>query len=173
MAILLNIGQPNNSIVTVGPGHIPNTTYDRSGPAPDASGLNKKLHNRFEYEGVDFTLFSSLLRGSTTSSEDMINNHAKGVRLTLDVTTIVGGNTLDVKLQGKDPTTGKYTDIAGATFSQKTGTGTDELVVYPGIAETANESVSDVIPSIWKAVATHAGTGVAEITYSLGGCYIK
>lgn len=113
--------------------------------------------------------FSSAARTATVNSLDLVNRAAKGIRLHLNITAIAGTPTLDIKLQAK--INGIYIDIAGAVFAQKTGTGTDELVVYPGIAETANESVSDVLPRNWRAVATIAG-GTPSITFSLSGQYI-
>ena len=121
---------------------------------------------------TEATVFTSAARTTTTNSADLTNYSARGVRLTLDITAASGVvPTLDVKIQAKDTLSGAYVDIAGAVFTQKTATGTDELVIYPGIAETANESVSDIIPRAWRAVATIAGT-TPSFTFSLGAAYV-
>jgi hypothetical protein len=118
-----------------------------------------------------FTVFSSGAITATTNSNDQQNLGAKGIRLTLDITAATGTTpTLDVKLQSKDFVSGKYVDITGAAFAQKTGTGTDDLVIYPGITSTANRRVSDVLPRDWRIVATVGGT-TPSFTFSLGGCY--
>lgn len=120
---------------------------------------------------VEATVFSSAARTATANSTDQVNYDAHGIKMHLDITASSGTTpTLDIKLQAL--INGVYIDIAGAVFTQKTGTGTDELTVYPGIAETANESVSDVIPRTWRAVATIAGSS-PSFTFSLGVSYIK
>lgn len=119
----------------------------------------------------EFTVFPSAARTTTASSDDQTNRHSRGVRLHLNITAASGTTpTLDIKLQAKIGDI--YIDIAGAVFTQKTGTGTDELVVYPGVAETANESVSDIIPMTWKALATIGGT-TPSFTFSLTGSYVN
>ena len=128
-----------------------------------------------ERGNTEATVFASAARTATANSADQTNYNARGVRLTLDVTAVTGaGATLDVKLQAKDTLSGAYVDIAGAAFTQKTLAGgpvTDELIVYPGVAETANETVSDIIPRVWRAVATIAGT-TPSWTFSLGAAYV-
>lgn len=118
-----------------------------------------------------FTVFSSGTITATTNSNDQQNLGRRGLRLVLDVTAISGTSpTLDVKLQAKDFASGKYIDITGAAFAQKTATGTDDLVIYPGITSTANRRVSDVLPREWRIVATVGGT-TPSVTFSLAGCY--
>ena len=123
-------------------------------------------------ENFEFTVFASAARTATANSGDLENRTARGVRLWLNITAASGTTpTLDIKLQWKDPLSGLYFDIPGANFPQKTGTGTDDLTVYPGIAETATEAISDVIPRGWRAVATIGGT-TPSFTFSLAGSYI-
>lgn len=115
--------------------------------------------------------FPSAARTATTNGVDQVNYHGRGIRLHLDITAASGTTpTLDVTIQAL--VNGIYIAIAGAAFTQKTTTGTDELVIYPGIAETANESVSDIIPFRWRAVATIGGT-TPSFTFSLGYSYVK
>ena len=97
----------------------------------------------------------------------------RGVQITLDITAFGGTNpTLDVKLQRLDPASGKWVDLPGAAFAQKTGTATADLTVYPGIAETANVSVSDVITEDMNVVWTIGGTASPNFTFSLGANFI-
>jgi hypothetical protein len=129
-------------------------------------------------ENTEITVLASAARaeaGSPFSSSDQINRQARGVTLYLDITASAGTTeVLDIKVQGKGPISGKYFDIPGAAFAQKTGTGTDVLTIYPGIAETANVSVSDVLPLTWKVLAT-VGSGSADgtFTFSIGASYQK
>ena len=121
------------------------------------------------------TVFASAARtATTTNSSDQDNDpQQKGVRLFLDITAASGTSpTLDIKLQVKDPLSAKYEDMAGAAFAQKTGTGQDILTIYPGMAETADESVSDILGSTWRVVATIGGTDTPTFTYSLSGDYL-
>lgn len=128
--------------------------------------------------GKDFTINKEnktvLVLSGTTEAADVAGTevenagYAGGVFF-LDVTNTGTGqaDTLDVKLKRKDPYSGNYVDLPGGAFSQVTSTGTSNLAVYPGVAETANESVSDVLGSSFKATANVAGTAPA-FTFTLG-----
>lgn len=119
------------------------------------------------------TVLSLAARTSTTNSADLTNLFARGVRLHLDIDAASGTTpTLDIKVQAKDSLSGNYFDIPGAAFTQKTAAGTDDLTVYPGVAETANETVSDVIPRTWRVVATIGGT-TPSFTFSVGASYVR
>lgn len=125
-----------------------------------------------EIKNDALTVFTSAARTTTTNGSDLTNVGARGVMLVLDVTAASGTTpTLDVKLQYKDPVSGKYVDIPGAAFAQKTGTGTDSLLVYPGVAETANREVSTHLGKSWRAVATIGGT-TPSFTFTLAGSYL-
>lgn len=107
------------------------------------------------------TAFPSAERSATANSGDLNNFGYRGVTLTLKATGKAGTNpTLDVKVQGKDAITGEYYDLHGAAFAQVTADQTAPvyLTVYPGVAETANQTVSDVLPKTWRVVATYGGT---------------
>ncbi len=123
----------------------------------------------------DLKIFASQVfaEGVTNSGDITNSNGFLGVRLYLDYTAESGTNpVLDLKIQTKDPLSGKYFDMAGAAFSQASAVSTDELTVYPGIAETNNETVSDVLPLTWRVVATVGGTDTPTVTASVGGAYI-
>lgn len=120
----------------------------------------------------EFTLFASAARTASANSTDLENRAAKGIHIVLDVTAASGTTpTLDVKIQRKCPLSDKYVDVPGAAFSQKTATGTDDLVIYPGITAAANRAVSNVISSRFRAVATIAGT-TPSFTFTLAGSFV-
>lgn len=121
----------------------------------------------------EVTVFGSAARTVTTNSQDQENSACRGVRLYLDVTAASGAApTLDVKIQTRDHISGTYIDLPGAVFTQKTAASFDDLTIYPGIAETANETVSDVLSGTWRAVATIGGT-TPSFTFSLSAAYIR
>src|SRR3990167_2859387 len=101
------------------------------------------------YNGV---IFASAERNQTDDptgdgagiyvSADMHNVSARGLDLFVDTTSSTAG-TLTVKVQRKDPASGTYFDIAGATTVSINDPADVNLTIYPGIAETANISVSD------------------------------
>ena len=116
--------------------------------------------------------FVSAARTATANSDAQKNDVGRGVVLFLEITAASGTSpTLDVKLQMRDPVANQWTDIPGAAFAQKTGTGRDSLMLYPGIAETANREISVFVPADWRAVATLGGTS-PSFTFSLAGYYL-
>lgn len=142
----------------------------RLGVGAEAKEFNATTWDR-RRNNAETSPFASAARTATTNSADQTNYNARGVKLHLTITAVSGtAPTLDVKLQAK--IAGIYIDIASAAFTQKSGTGDDELTVYPGIAETANESVSDIIPRTWRAVATIGGTS-PSFTFQLDISYVN
>lgn len=114
------------------------------------------------------TIFPSAARTVATADEsaEFTNSNWRGMRLFLNITVEVGTSTLDVKVQCKDTTSGTWFDLPGASLDQKSAiTGDDILTIYPGIAETANESVSDALGRTYRVVAAVGGTG---FTFSVG-----
>lgn len=125
-------------------------------------------------ESNDIVIFASAVRtAATNNSDDFINLAGyKGIVLSLMITAENGTHTLDVKLQMQSPL-GNYTDIAGAAFAQQSAVTAAAimLTVYPGIAETTNVSVSDILPSKFRVVAV--GAGATSMTWSLTGSLLK
>lgn len=107
---------------------------------------------------------SSSRAADTYNSADQNLEDCRGTRIMLDVSAVAAGGTLDVKVQVKDRVSGNYVDLPNASFTQKVGTGTDELTIYPGIAASANRAVSSVLSMTWRVVATVA---VAAVTFSI------
>jgi len=119
------------------------------------------------------TPFSSASRtqagGPTFNSSAQTNHNWKGGRFYLDITASSGTTeTLDVKIQTIDAIIGTNHDLPGGSFAQATNTTNQVLVIYPGVAETANVSVSDVIGRQFRAVATvGSADSDGDFTFSL------
>lgn len=119
---------------------------------------------------VSVTAKASAAQGlGTVNGDDLTNFNGKGVLVTLDVTAVSGTTpTLDVKLQHKDSVSGKYVDIPGASFTQKTGISTDTLLIYPSITVTANRQVNSTLGKLFRIVSTVGGTATPIFTFSVG-----
>lgn len=102
----------------------------------------------------------SPIEGSAVETQGRI-----GAVVFLDVTVDTDTVSIVVKLQGYDETADAWFDIPGASFAALAAVGHAALNIYPGIAETANVSVSDVLPGTIRAVSTH--TGGTTMTYSV------
>ena len=101
-------------------------------------------------------------------SPEMQNYWAKGVDIFTDTTTS-GAGTVTVKIQKKDPASGTWFDLTSGTGAAIADPANEILTIYPGIAETANVSVSDHLGFIWR---VHVTVGTAAVTFSVGACYL-
>ena len=101
-------------------------------------------------------------------STPMHNNWAKGVDLFCDTTSSTAG-TLTVKIQKLDPASGNWYDLTSASSGSIADPADVILTVYPGIAETANVSVSDHLGHTWR---VHATVATAAVTFSVGAVYL-
>lgn len=121
----------------------------------------------------EITIAASAARTTSGDSGTLVNREGfPGIHIVLDITAASGTSpTLDVKVQRFDPASQKWVDLPGGAFAQKTTAGTDDLIIYPGVAETANRSVSDAIAETYKVVWTIAGT-TPSFTFSLGAAYV-
>jgi len=121
----------------------------------------------------DTVLASQVLSSGANNSSKFLAIGAKGVRLYLDVTAVSGTSpTLDVKVQVYDQLSDTYQDMAGAAFAQATAASSQHLIVYPGVAETANVSVSDVISHAYRIVGTVGGSATPTVTCSVHAEYL-
>ncbi len=110
------------------------------------------------------TALTSAARTTTTSSADLDNPHKNGVHVILDVTEISGSPSITLKVEGKDPASGKYYSILeGAAV---TTAGTYVYKVFPGATSAANSVANDIVPKTWRVTVEHANTD--SITYSVG-----
>lgn len=115
------------------------------------------------YDGATFSVVATPNISASSNSADLNVANLKGGQFFLTFSHNGGTSpTLDIVLQGKDRLSGAYYGLA--TYSQKTNTtGSDRIVIWPGIATISNRAVSEVLPTIIRAAATLAGT---EPTYS-------
>jgi len=129
------------------------------------------------YNSHVIMLSSSLRAAGAHTSNGVTNHDSKGGIFYLDITAEGGTATLDVKLQGLDQISGDWFDLAnnvmgtGAyAFAQASGvtTGPTVLTVYPGLTASANAVCTGVLPVIFRAHATVAGSSTPTFTFSLG-----
>lgn len=112
------------------------------------------------------TLFNGTQEPSTENIDFDLPDGAKGAIFILDITAETGTATLDVKIQYKDEVSGKHVDVPGASFAQKTGVGTSQLSVYPGLTASANVAVTQALTKNLRAVCVEAGAD-SDMTYTL------
>jgi hypothetical protein len=134
-------------------------------------------------EPGEATLLASAARTATTNTADQTAT-GRGVMLVLNVTVEAASETLALKIQGKDPVSGNYFDVASfGTMYTSTGEApvrTKAGVLYPGVLVADHVGVaagvdgtiarSGVLPATWRAVVTHSSTGAW--TYSLAAVAI-
>jgi len=110
------------------------------------------------------TCYASAARtASPIAMSNQTNKKAKGLLVVIDVTAIAATPSVVFTIQGYDPVSGKYfTILASAAI---TGTGTTVLRVYPGLTASPNVIANDVLPLVWRVIATHGDSD--SITYSV------
>ena len=114
-------------------------------------------------------LLALATRTASINSDDQDSKGSRGVHISLDINTVSGTlPTLNVKVQRKDPISGNYVDLPGGAFAEKTdseASPTSGLTIHPGIAETADVSVSDVLNGTWRVVPTIGGTDTPTFAF--------
>ena len=124
-------------------------------------------------ENRTVTLRASSAFSATAAGTPVASHGARGIVIYLNATAVSGTSpTADCKLQGYDALADVWQDIAGAAFAQVTAAATQTLTVYPGVAETGNVSVSDVVPALLRVHSTIGGSSTPTVTFSLGGVFI-
>ena len=124
------------------------------------------------------TIFSSASRGDGNYTSTAVTNHnSTGGIFYLDITAEGGTALLDIKIQGLDPNSGDWFDLGdnvmgtGAyAFAQAsaTTTGPTILTIYPGLTASANAVCNGILPTVFRAYATVAGSGTPTFTFTLG-----
>ena len=95
----------------------------------------------------------ALTSAARTTAAGAVNSSAiksagrRGVIMRVNVTVDPDTAAITVKLEGKDPVSGTWADIPGMTTASIADVGHTVVTMYPGIAESANVSVSDVLPA--------------------------
>lgn len=113
---------------------------------------------------VEGVALASAARTATTNSADLVNKWKKGVIVVIDITAVTGTPSLTLKIQGKDPASGKYYDIL--TSAALTAVGTTVLKVFPGATAAANQVANDLVPKTWRVRVEHVTAD--SVTYSVG-----
>lgn len=116
------------------------------------------------------TVRASTADSANFNSTDQVNYNGLGATIYVNVSAVNAG-TLVVKLQGKDPVSGTYYDIPGATTGSLSATGLVAIIIHPGTAGTpaAGSAICSLpLPRTWRAVGTITGTSV---TSSIGAHY--
>lgn len=112
---------------------------------------------------VDGTALASAARTATTSSSDITNSWGKGILVFFDVTAVATSD-VKVKVEGKDPTSGKYyTILEGASV---TTISTNVYKVNPALTAAVNSIANDILPKTIRLTVTHANAN--STTYSVG-----
>ena len=117
------------------------------------------------------TLLASAARTATTSSADQTNYNAKGIIVVFDVTSVPGTDTVQLKVQAKDPASGKYIDMV--TGTAESAAGTYVYAVYPGIGDknTILDNYEELpLPRTWRVQVVHSAA--TSFTYSVGVMYV-
>lgn len=121
---------------------------------------------------TEITVLATAARTASINSADLTNYNARGVIITLDVTTDPGsGETLQLLVQHKDAESSAYEiildDGANATPGRRT------VIVYPGTAGSANDVTSTTgypLPRTWRVRIAHSASGTWN--YSVGASLI-
>lgn len=136
------IGQYSNSVMT----------------AFNGTSLDRWRNN------VATTLLASASRTTTQVSADIPTYNFKALTVILDMTVVAASPSVTVTINGKDPASGKYyLLLSGAAVLTAV---TNVYSVGPGIAASANVSVSSFLPAIIQIVVTANNANAG--TYSVG-----
>lgn len=99
----------------------------------------------------------------TQTSPEFRNEYGCGAEIYFNMTAVGTGN-VTLTVQGKDPTSLVfYTVLSGAAVATN---GFIKYQIFPGAATTANVSVNDLMPFIWRIVVT--ANNANPTTYSAG-----
>lgn len=116
----------------------------------------------------ELTLLASAARTATTNTADQSSGGARGVLLVLDVTVASGTGGLVVRIQVKDPASGKYQSINAAPTAI-IAVGTTAYLLYPAASAGSGnygQVGAGALPRTWRVSVTHADG--SSYTYSLG-----
>lgn len=116
--------------------------------------------------GRSLILFRSEARAlaQAYASGDQDGSQVEFLHIIIDVTAVTATPALTVRIQGKDPASGKYYDILVSTVIATVSTMI--MKVGPGLTAAANLTANDMIPGIWRVTVTHGDTD--EAVYSVG-----
>jgi len=137
------------------------------GPLAQQSG--NATNDATQHAGIVFP--STSRAAAAYNSPDIYNPDCKGIRI-YTTNDAAGGSTATVKIQVKDPSSGNYTDLAGATTAALGAVTSSLLTVYPGltgIADAAGITINQHLGPVFRLVLT---VGVATGTSSVGADFL-
>lgn len=110
-------------------------------------------------------VFPSVARTAspTPASFNDVSHTRLGGHIVIDATAIGAAPSVVFNIEAQDPLSQKW--YALLTSAAITAIGTTRLTIYPGAPATANVSVSDFIPPIWRVRPVHGNAD--SITYSV------
>lgn len=114
------------------------------------------------------TALASAARTATVSSADITNYNGHGLLVFFDCTASAVTPSITLKIQGKDPASGKYYTILESAAI--TGTATNVYRVDPLLTAAANTIAKDLVPDTFRITMTHSDAD--SITYSVGYCLV-
>lgn len=126
--------------------------------------LQAVFHNWLSNANQEGVAFASAARTATVSSADITNYQGTGITVVLDVTAKGTAPSITLKIQVKDPASGKYVDVL--TSAAVTTVSTNTYRVYPGLTAAANVTVNGIIGKTFRITMTHSNAD--SITYSVG-----
>jgi len=120
---------------------------------------------------VELTILASATRTSTTNSADQVNYNHRGMILYLDITarTVGVSPLINLKIQVKDPTSGKYTNIYESGNFDPT-TVLRKWLIYPAVSDAGAKfhGYNDVpLPRKWR-ISVEFVQDVTDLTFSVG-----
>ena len=145
-----------------------------SGLAGNVEATDTRNLRVVPYEGTtkltnaEITGLASGSRSASTNSSDLTNNGWRGGIFTIKATAVGGGgDTIQLRVQGKDGLSGEYYDIlTDGTFSS---TSTRTVVVYPSADDLDGQfhDKNDVpLPRTFRVRVVHSSG--SSFTYSVG-----
>lgn len=145
---------------------------NRPVPTPLSAGANNNTADGIIFPSAVRTETGGIASDGVYDSGELYNAGCKGVRLYINRTVATG--TLTVSIQGKNPLTGAWVAITGATTPALTSAIHTTLTVYPGITAaagtgTTSTEASTFLPCAWRVRAVVATN---TTTWSVGAEYL-
>lgn len=116
------------------------------------------------------TVVASALRTPATYNSSTFSDPGShtGLRISVDASVVVATGTLICALQSKDPVSGNFVAVPGATTASITVAGTTDFVIQPNVTAVANRAVDISFPPTWRVQCI---VGTANVTFSVGATY--
>lgn len=126
--------------------------------------LQALFYNWLTNSNKEGTALASAARTATVSSADITNYNGKGITVILDVTAKGTAPSITLKIQQKDPASGKYIDLI--TSAAVTTVSTNTYRVFPNLTAAANLTANATLGKTFRITMTHSNAD--SITYSVG-----